>query len=93
MKQEVENLQNRRSMALNERQCSVSEIVLMHESQSQSNRSIDRSNRSPTLDETAMNNVIAGNDSITDCAIDTRDVLNSHDDVCPEKSSKYLMPR
>ncbi|OAD55099.1 Rho GTPase-activating protein 21 [Eufriesea mexicana] len=59
MKQEVENLQNRRSMALNERQCSVSEIVLMHESQSQSNRSIDRSNRSPTLDETAINNAIA----------------------------------
>ncbi|XP_017760398.1 PREDICTED: uncharacterized protein LOC108550950 isoform X3 [Eufriesea mexicana] len=90
MKQEVENLQNRRSMALNERQCSVSEIVLMHESQSQSNRSIDRSNRSPTLDETAINNAIAGNGSITDCAIDTHDVLNSYDDVSPDKSNKYL---
>ncbi|XP_077270853.1 rho GTPase activating protein at 19D isoform X3 [Temnothorax americanus] len=44
-KQESENLQTirRQSMALNERQCSVSEIVQMHESKSQPNHSTDRS--------------------------------------------------
>ncbi|XP_024867185.1 uncharacterized protein LOC112451652 isoform X6 [Temnothorax curvispinosus] len=45
LKQESENLQTirRQSMALNERQCSVSEIVQMHESKSQPNHSTDRS--------------------------------------------------
>ncbi|XP_011060628.1 PREDICTED: uncharacterized protein LOC105149722 isoform X5 [Acromyrmex echinatior] len=43
-KQESENLPTiRQSMALNERQCSVSEIVQMHESKNQSNHSTDRS--------------------------------------------------
>ncbi|XP_036147904.1 rho GTPase-activating protein 21 isoform X5 [Monomorium pharaonis] len=43
-KQEAENLPTiRQSMALNERQCSVSEIVQMHESKTQSNHSTDRS--------------------------------------------------
>lgn len=40
-------------MALNERQCSVSEIVLMHESKNQSNNTGDRSDRSSSID---MNN-------------------------------------
>lgn len=94
MKQDTENLQNRRSMALNERQCSVSEIVLMHENQNQSNRSIDRSidrsdDRSPTLDGIAH---ASTDDIIADCAITTnRDMLNNHDNVVPsEKSNKYL---
>ncbi|XP_071555059.1 rho GTPase-activating protein 21 isoform X4 [Temnothorax nylanderi] len=45
LKQESENLSTirRQSMALNERQCSVSEIVQMHESKSQPNHSTDRS--------------------------------------------------
>ncbi|XP_071873291.1 rho GTPase activating protein at 19D isoform X3 [Bombus fervidus] len=92
MKQEAENLQNRRSMALNERQCSVSEIVLMHESQNQSNRSIDRCDRSPTLDQTAITSAsIGGSDVIADCTINNRDcTLNSHDDVSSEKSNRYL---
>ncbi|XP_033354955.1 uncharacterized protein LOC117236263 isoform X6 [Bombus vosnesenskii] len=92
MKQEAENLQNRRSMALNERQCSVSEIVLMHESQSQSNRSIDRCDRSPTLDQAAItSSSIGGSDVIADCTINNRDcTLNSHDDVSSEKSNRYL---
>ncbi|XP_012241345.1 uncharacterized protein LOC100748012 isoform X8 [Bombus impatiens] len=92
MKQEAENLQNRRSMALNERQCSVSEIVLMHESQSQSNRSIDRCDRSPTLDQAAITSAsISGSDVIADCTINNRDcTLNSHDDVSSEKSNRYL---
>ncbi|XP_011645064.1 rho GTPase-activating protein 21 isoform X1 [Pogonomyrmex barbatus] len=43
-KQESENSPTiRQSMALNERQCSVSEIVQMHESKSQPNHSTDRS--------------------------------------------------
>ncbi|XP_039313812.1 uncharacterized protein LOC105205487 isoform X4 [Solenopsis invicta] len=43
-KQELENSPTiRQSMALNERQCSVSEIVQMHESKNQSNHSADRS--------------------------------------------------
>ncbi|XP_061938514.1 uncharacterized protein LOC107994952 isoform X8 [Apis cerana] len=93
MKQDTENLQNRRSMALNERQCSVSEIVLMHENQNQSNRSIDRStdrsdDRSPTLDGIAH---ASTDDIIADCAITNRDMLNNHDNVVPsEKSNKYL---
>lgn len=37
-------------MALNERQCSVSEMVLMHESKTQSNHSMDRSERSLSID-------------------------------------------
>ncbi|XP_043594789.1 uncharacterized protein LOC122573017 isoform X5 [Bombus pyrosoma] len=92
MKQEAENLQNRRSMALNERQCSVSEIVLMHESQNQSNRSIDRCDRSPTLDQTAITSAsIGSSDVIADCTINNRDcTLNSHDDVSSEKSNRYL---
>ncbi|XP_068965591.1 rho GTPase-activating protein 23 isoform X5 [Bombus flavifrons] len=92
MKQEAENLQNRRSMALNERQCSVSEIVLMHESQSQSNRSIDRCDRSPTLDQAAITSAsIGSSDVIADCTINNRDcTLNSHDDVSSEKSNRYL---
>lgn len=92
MKQEAENLQNRRSMALNERQCSVSEIVLMHESQSQSNRSIDRCDRSPTLDQAAITSAsISGSNVIADCTINNRDcTLNSHDDVSSEKSNRYL---
>ncbi|XP_076290476.1 rho GTPase activating protein at 19D isoform X8 [Lasioglossum baleicum] len=50
-KLESEHLANRRSMALNERQCSVSEIVLMHENKSQPNRCSDRS---ATIDVAAM---------------------------------------
>ncbi|XP_018402103.1 PREDICTED: rho GTPase-activating protein 21-like isoform X2 [Cyphomyrmex costatus] len=43
-KQELENSPTiRQSMALNERQCSVSEIVQMHENKNQSNHSTDRS--------------------------------------------------
>nr|XP_012233121.1 PREDICTED: uncharacterized protein LOC105678401 isoform X3 [Linepithema humile] len=50
-KQESENLPIiRQSMALNERQCSVSEIVQMHESKNQSNQSADRSERSLSID-------------------------------------------
>ncbi|KAF3421563.1 hypothetical protein E2986_05620 [Frieseomelitta varia] len=92
MKQEAENLQNRRSMALNERQCSVSEIVLMHESQNQLNRSADRSERSPMLDETASTDIVGGSDGITDCTINSHDcVLKcSHGDVPSDKSNKYL---
>ncbi|XP_078047202.1 rho GTPase activating protein at 19D isoform X2 [Augochlora pura] len=56
-KQETENLANRRSMALNERQCSVSEIVLMHENKSQPSRCTDRS---ATVDVAAMNMVVGG---------------------------------
>lgn len=37
-------------MALNERQCSVSEIVLMHESKNQSNHAMDRPDRSLSVD-------------------------------------------
>lgn len=37
-------------MALNERQCSVSEIVLMHESKNQSNHTMDRPDRSLSVD-------------------------------------------
>lgn len=37
-------------MALNERQCSVSEIVQMHESKNQSNQSAERSERSLSID-------------------------------------------
>ncbi|EFN66385.1 Rho GTPase-activating protein 21 [Camponotus floridanus] len=51
-KQELENSPTiRQSMALNERQCSVSEIVQMHESKThQSNHSTDRSDRSLSVD-------------------------------------------
>ena len=93
MKREAENLQNRQSMALNERQCSVSEIVLMHESQNQlMNRSTDRSERSPMLDETTSTDIVGSDNGITvnshDCVLTT----NSHGDGCPSdhKSNKYL---
>lgn len=50
-KQESENSPTiRQSMALNERQCSVSEIVLMHESKNQSSHTIDRPDRSLSVD-------------------------------------------
>ncbi|KAL0130725.1 hypothetical protein PUN28_002385 [Cardiocondyla obscurior] len=50
-KQESESLPMiRQSMALNERQCSVSEIVQMHESKNQLNHSADRSDRSLSVD-------------------------------------------
>ncbi|XP_032674212.1 uncharacterized protein LOC116845542 isoform X16 [Odontomachus brunneus] len=50
-KQESENSPTiRQSMALNERQCSVSEIVLMHESKNQSNHTMDRPDRSLSVD-------------------------------------------
>ncbi|GAB1859722.1 Rho GTPase-activating protein 21 [Camponotus japonicus] len=51
-KQELENSPTiRQSMALNERQCSVSEIVQMHENKThQSNHSTDRSDRSLSVD-------------------------------------------
>ncbi|XP_014474018.1 PREDICTED: uncharacterized protein LOC106744097 isoform X3 [Dinoponera quadriceps] len=50
-KQESENSPTiRQSMALNERQCSVSEIVLMHESKNQSNHPMDRPDRSLSVD-------------------------------------------
>ena len=78
---------------MNERQCSVSEIVLMHESQNQLNRSADRSERSPMLDETANTDIVGGSDGITDCTINSHDcVLKcSHGDHVPsDKSSKYL---
>lgn len=53
MKQESENSPMiRQSMALNERQCSVSEIVLMHESKNQSNHTMDRPDRSLSVDST-----------------------------------------
>ncbi|EFN83848.1 Rho GTPase-activating protein 21 [Harpegnathos saltator] len=52
-KQETENSPTiRQSMALNERQCSVSEIVLMHESKNQSNHNMDRPDRSLSADAT-----------------------------------------
>ncbi|XP_076757634.1 rho GTPase activating protein at 19D isoform X10 [Xylocopa sonorina] len=88
-KQEADNQPNRRSMALNERQCSVSEIVFMHENKSQSNCSADRTARSPTLDGTEItrNSTAARSDGIADR------VLNTQDDVTPiEKSNKYLNP-
>ncbi|XP_011877524.1 PREDICTED: rho GTPase-activating protein 21 isoform X2 [Vollenhovia emeryi] len=50
-KQESENSPTiRQSMALNERQCSVSEIVQMHENKNQLNHSTDRSDRSLSVD-------------------------------------------
>ncbi|XP_029037342.2 uncharacterized protein LOC114873310 isoform X3 [Osmia bicornis bicornis] len=52
-KQETENLPNRQSMALSERHCSVSMMVMMHENNNQSNRSIDRS---PTIDTATIVN-------------------------------------
>ncbi|CAL7940899.1 unnamed protein product [Xylocopa violacea] len=94
-KQEAENQPNRRSMALNERQCSVSEIVFMHENKSQSNCSADRTTRSPTLDGTAItrNSTTARSDGIADRVLNTHDVLSSQDDGTPvEKSNKYLNP-
>ncbi|XP_017878527.1 uncharacterized protein LOC108624059 isoform X5 [Ceratina calcarata] len=72
-----ESLPNRQSMALSERQCSVSQIVLMHENKSQSNRS-------PPLDGSSGNDHVSTTDG-------SRDVLDSHGDVGPdEKSKKYL---
>ncbi|XP_076169211.1 rho GTPase activating protein at 19D isoform X3 [Ptiloglossa arizonensis] len=90
VKQETENLPNRRSMALNERQCSVSEIVLMHENKNQSGRSTDRS---PTIDEVAISSVAASSGGIADCIDNTVDAISSNDDSIPfDRSRKYLNP-
>lgn len=54
----------RQSMALNERQCSVSEIVQMHESKSQSNHAADRPEpRSLSLDANSSSSSGASNRS------------------------------
>lgn len=87
MKQEQESLANRRSMALNERQCSVSEIVLMHENKNQLKRSADRS---ATIDGSAIANATAGNDGMPDCSVSGHDILSSQEDVLPDKSINYL---
>ncbi|XP_043265062.1 uncharacterized protein LOC122404847 isoform X2 [Colletes gigas] len=88
VKQEAEILPNRRSMALNERQCSVSEIVLMHENKNQSGRSTDRS---PTIDETMIGGVAPGGGGIADCVDITADAVSSNEDGMPyDRSRKYL---
>ncbi|XP_072757609.1 rho GTPase-activating protein 21 isoform X4 [Anoplolepis gracilipes] len=62
-KQESENLPTiRQSMALNERQCSVSEIVQMHESKNHQSNQSDRSDRSLSVDS---NNIGSSNNGVS----------------------------
>ncbi|XP_076223162.1 rho GTPase activating protein at 19D isoform X4 [Nomia melanderi] len=93
-KQEAESLANRRSMALNERQCSVSEIVLMHENKSQPNRCADRS---ATVDAAAMGiAAIAGGGSaagLSDTVDAMADAIGGNDDGAPfDRTRKYFSP-
>lgn len=93
-KQEAESLANRRSMALNERQCSVSEIVLMHENKNQPIRCAERS---ATVDATMMGIVsIAGGGSaagLSDNVDAMVDTISSNDDSVPfDRTRKYFNP-
>ncbi|XP_076244290.1 rho GTPase activating protein at 19D isoform X6 [Calliopsis andreniformis] len=90
VKQEAEGLPNRRSMALNERQCSVSEIVLMHENKNQSGRSADRSDRAPSIDSGVMGNVsTVGNGGISNCVNEHATDISSNDGVLSDRSRQY----
>ncbi|XP_076669695.1 rho GTPase activating protein at 19D isoform X2 [Andrena cerasifolii] len=95
-KQEAESMSNRRSMALNERQCSVSEIVLMHENKNQSGRSADRSDRSSPIDAAVIGGVTtAGNGGIVGDSVgdNTGDTISSNNSILSDRSkNNYLNP-
>ncbi|XP_076393755.1 rho GTPase activating protein at 19D isoform X2 [Megachile rotundata] len=100
-KPEAESLPNRQSMALNERQCSVSEMVLMHENNSQSNRSVDRASTMEAAINLADGGDINGGDNGggnrndgdegNDVKIKPESAANGND-VSSDRSRKYLNP-